>query len=295
MGKVATLLSTLAVPDPHPDLPWHPDQASQIVEEGLSSVTDPLLKNFLVQTLRLYDRYGRSLETDLPRSLIQNDANDYNILVHGGLEGPPKLSLIDFGDMVVSWTCAEAAVTLAYALLGQIPPWKAVQATLGGFSQTRPLSPKEAEFVWPMALMRLGVSIVMAAKQIQEQPENEYLLISQQPIRGLLQHLNALSLEEGIARSRFACGHSSICRKVSLETTLEKQKFFPVMGQALNPDNTLLLPLGIESSTSDWLSGDVEEQSVRIQQAIESSNKSSLLGSMMRFDFATQPLNFSRI
>ena len=246
MGQVATSLSTLAVPDPHPDLPWHPDQASQIVEEGLSLVADPLLKNFLEQALRLYDRYGRPLETDLPRSLIQNDANDYNILVHGGLEGPPKLSLIDFGDMVVSWTCAEAAVTLAYALLGQISPWKAVQATLGGFSQTRPLSPKEAEFVWPMALMRLGVSIVMAANQIQEQPENEYLLISQQPIRELLQHLNALSLEEGIARSRFACGHSPICRKVSLETTLEKQMFFPVMGQALTPDNTLLLPLGIE-------------------------------------------------
>ena len=133
---------------PIQDLSWHPDQASQIVEEGLSLVADPLLKKFLEQALRLYDRYGRPLETDLPSSLIQNDANDYNILVHGGLEGPPKLSLIDFGDMVVSWTCAEAAaVTLAYALLGQISPWKAVQATLG-FSQTRPLSLKEAEFVW---------------------------------------------------------------------------------------------------------------------------------------------------
>ncbi len=43
MGQVATSLSTLAVPDPHPNLPWHPDQASQIVEEGLSLVADPLL------------------------------------------------------------------------------------------------------------------------------------------------------------------------------------------------------------------------------------------------------------
>ncbi|MGA1721625.1 MAG: aminotransferase class III-fold pyridoxal phosphate-dependent enzyme [bacterium] len=278
MGRVATSLSTLAVPDPHPELPWHPNQASQIVEEGLSLVTDPLLKNFLEQALRLYDRYGRPLERDLPRSLIQNDANDYNILVHGGLEGPPELSLIDFGDMVVSWTCAEAAVTLAYTLLGQIAPWKALQATLSGFSQARPLSLQEAEFVWPMALMRLSVSIVMAAKQIQEQPENEYLLISQQPIRELLQRLNALSLEEGIARSRFACGHSPIHRKVSLETILEKQMFFPVMGQALTPDNTLPLPLGIESPTSDWLSGDVEEQSARIQQAIESAQKIFALG-----------------
>ena len=66
------------------------------------------------------------------------------------------------------------------------------------------------------------------------------------------------------------------------------------MGQALNPDNTLLLPLGIESSTSDWLSGDVEEQSARIQQAIESENKIFALGSMMRFDLLP-PLNFSRI
>ena len=133
--------------------------------------------------------------------MIQNDANDYNVLVHGGLEGPAELSLIDFGDMVVSWTCAEAAVTLAYTLLGQISTWKAVQTTLSGFSQARPLSLLESEFVWPMALMRLGVSIVMAAKQIQEWPENKYLLISQQPIRELLQRLNALSLEEGIALS----------------------------------------------------------------------------------------------
>ena len=76
-----------------------------------------------------------------------------------------------------------------------------------------------------MALMRLGVSIVMAAKQIQEQPENEYLLISQQPIRELLQHLNALSLEEGIARSRFACGHSP-SRKVSLKLLWKNKCFF---------------------------------------------------------------------
>ena len=38
------------------------------------------------------------------------------------------------------------------------------------------------------------------------------------------------------------------------------------------------MPLGIESSTSDWLSGDVEEQSARIQQAIESSHKIFALG-----------------
>ena len=130
MGRVATSLSTLAVPDSNPELPWHPDQALQIVEEGLSLVTDPLLKNFLEQALRLYDRYGRPLETDLPRSLIQNDANDYNVLVHGKLEGPPELSLIDFGDMVVSWTCAEAAVTLAYTLLGQIAPVSYTHLTL---------------------------------------------------------------------------------------------------------------------------------------------------------------------
>ena len=278
MGQVAASLSTLAVQDPHPELPWHPDQASEIIEAGIFLVTDPLLKNFLEQALRLYDRYGRPLETDLPRSLIQNDSNDYNVLVHGGLEGLAELSLIDFGDMVVSWTCAEAAVTLAYTLLGQISPWKAVQTTLSGFSQARPLSLQESEFVWPMALMRLGVSIVMAAKQIQEQPENKYLLISQQPIRELLQCLNTLSLEEGVARSRFACGHSCTHRKVSLETVLEKQIFSAVMGQALTPDNTLILPLGIESPSSNWLSGDVEEQSDRIQQAIESANKIFALG-----------------
>ena len=82
-----------------------------------------------MQALLLYDRHGRPLESDLPRSLIQNDSNDYNILVYGGLEEPAELGLIDFGDMVVSWTCAEAAVTLAYALLGGITSWKTMHTT----------------------------------------------------------------------------------------------------------------------------------------------------------------------
>ena len=91
-------------------------------------------------------------------------------------------------------------------------------------------------------------------------------------------YMNTLSLEEGVARSRFACGHSCTHRKVSLETVLEKQMFSAVMGQALTPDNTLILPLGIESPYHNWLSGDVEEQSDRIQQAIESANKIFALG-----------------
>ena len=51
----------------------------------------------------------------LRRSLIYNDANDYNILVSKTPEGRWQITgLIDFGDMVESYLLFEPAAALAY-------------------------------------------------------------------------------------------------------------------------------------------------------------------------------------
>ncbi|MGA1597984.1 MAG: aminotransferase class III-fold pyridoxal phosphate-dependent enzyme [bacterium] len=278
MGQVASALKELDLPDPHPELPWHPEQAFATVQRSTPLISEAFLRESLEHLLAFYQQHGLPRQDDLPRSLIQNDANDYNILISGGLKQPPELGLIDFGDMVVSWTCAEAAVTLAYALLGPGSPWATLQAVLSGFHRSHALSEAEAEFVWPMALMRLGLSTVMAARQIQEQPDNEYLLISQQPIRVFLARLKELRLEEGLARARHACGHPPTRRSFPLRNSLERLGSHPVMGQPLTPDNTLLLPLGVGSPTGEWFRGEVAEQSARVESALRESGKSFALG-----------------
>ena len=73
---------------------------------------------------RLVDYFLLQSETEvflilkyLRKSLIHNDDNDNNILVDCDEERPLKVSgLIDFGDMVYSYTVFELAVALAYAM-----------------------------------------------------------------------------------------------------------------------------------------------------------------------------------
>ena len=61
----------------------------------------------------------------LPKSVIHGDANDYNVIV-GAPAGEARVrrvaGLIDFGDMVHSYTVGGLAVAIAYAILDKVDP-----------------------------------------------------------------------------------------------------------------------------------------------------------------------------
>ncbi len=63
----------------------------------------------------------------LPHSVIQNDANDYNVLASA--DGVRIVSILDFGDSVYSATIGDLAVALAYVMLNKQDP---VAAGSGG-------------------------------------------------------------------------------------------------------------------------------------------------------------------
>jgi Ser/Thr protein kinase RdoA (MazF antagonist) len=67
----------------------------------------------------------RLLRSQLPRSVIHNDANDHNLLVGPPTAAPEERAvtgLLDFGDMVETWTVCELSVAVAYAVFGQADP-----------------------------------------------------------------------------------------------------------------------------------------------------------------------------
>ena len=142
----------------------------------------------------------------LPRAVVHNDANDYNVIVRPSLEGTRLAGLIDFGDVVRSRRAAEVAVAAAYAMLGRADPVEAACLIAGGYAAVTPLGEKECRAILPLVALRLCLSVSVQARQMREQPGNEYLAVSQEPAWTLLDRLARTDWRIAGLRIREACG-----------------------------------------------------------------------------------------
>src|SRR6185503_13860961 len=113
--------------------------------------------------------------TDLRRSVIHGDANDYNVLVDMDV----VVGLIDFGDMVYSWTIGNLAIAIAYVVLGKEDPYGSADDVIDGYTKEFSLHKEEIDVLWKLVRLRLAMSVCLAADQLRQRPENEYLQISQ--------------------------------------------------------------------------------------------------------------------
>ena len=84
--------------------------------------------------------------------------------------------------MIYSYTIAELAIALAYIVLDASDPLGSVQQVFKGYVFESPLNDEELESVWWLMIMRLCMSLCLAAHQ-QRKIENDYLDINQQSIR----------------------------------------------------------------------------------------------------------------
>lgn len=124
---------------------------------------------------------------DLRCSVVHGDANDYNVLV----EGERVVGLIDFGDIVYSYTVGDLAIAVAYVVLGKDDPYAAAAPVIEGYRSEFELQREELEALWPLVRRRLCMSVCIAAHQQAQQPDNEYLGISQRLIEETLPKLLA--------------------------------------------------------------------------------------------------------
>jgi Ser/Thr protein kinase RdoA (MazF antagonist) len=128
----------------------------------------------------------------LPSSVIHGDANDHNVIV----EGEKVVGLIDFGDMIHSFTVGDLAIAIAYVVLDKSDPLACAKDVVAGYMSESTLSDDELDSVWLLTLMRLSMSVCLAAHQQRQKPENEYLDISQRSIRDSLARLLAIDPRE---------------------------------------------------------------------------------------------------
>jgi 4-aminobutyrate aminotransferase-like enzyme/Ser/Thr protein kinase RdoA (MazF antagonist) len=217
VGHIDRALADFDHPAAHRQFHWDLAAALRTIRRSLLMIEDPKWRAFIE---RETDTIERCLKPDgLRRSVIHNDANDHNVIVREpDGEGPnyARVSgIIDFGDLVYSYTVADLAVAIAYAVLDKPNPLGVSAHIVRGYHGSYPLVDPELEELWSLVRLRLCLSAALAAEQHRQRPDDEYLVVSQASIRRTLPRLAEIPARERAAAFRTAGGISSIESTIS--------------------------------------------------------------------------------
>ena len=265
-GAVTKALHEIPAPPPSRKLLWEMHNVEETLEEYMPWIKDKKLLGWVKNSLDLYSRTIEPHESKLRRGWIHNDFNDYNVLVVPKINGSPGLGLIDFGDITHSYLIAEPAVACAYAMLDKPDPLEAAVMLIHRFHQHLPLEEKELEVLFPMIMMRLCLTLTLGEFQQKNDPENEYLGISQMPALELLERLQEVNPRFAHYLFRDACNMEAFPSSNKFQHSFKKADgtFHGLLGKPLNQEKTVILDLSVGSS----LSAKMEDVSLEKQQEI---------------------------
>ncbi|MFM8394508.1 MAG: peptidoglycan DD-metalloendopeptidase family protein, partial [Acidobacteriota bacterium] len=209
-GELDRRLADFDHPAIHRHLVWDLANGLETVERHRELIDDPQARRWVDGVVEWFRRDVVPILPRLRQSAIHNDLNDYNLLVEvtgdTGQRHQRLSGIVDFGDLVWSWTVGDLAILLAYVMLGKDDPLRAAGQVVAGYHRAYPLEEAEVAALYGLTCLRLATSICMAAEQQRRRPDDQYLVISQEPIRRLLPRLERVPDGLATASFRAACG-----------------------------------------------------------------------------------------
>ena len=168
---------------------------------------------------------------DLRKSIIHNDANDWNVLVNNG-----KISgIIDFGDLAYSPLINELAVALTYACYGKENPLEWASIILKSYHNILPIEEKEIQVLYYLIAARLCISVCNSAHSKKENPNNEYASVSEKSAWKMLYRWLSINPIASENRFRSALGLPVKKTKSVDEMLEERHKFIsPILSLSYN-------------------------------------------------------------
>jgi 4-aminobutyrate aminotransferase-like enzyme/Ser/Thr protein kinase RdoA (MazF antagonist) len=181
-------------------------------------------REILIHFLHKFEEHQEEY-SKLRKSIVHNDANDNNILVSENLINPKVTAIIDFGDAIKTQIINDVAITCAYAMMHHHDPLEASLPVVKGYHASFPLEEKELEFLYVLIAMRLVISVTKSAINKIENPENEYLLISEKPAWNLLKKWMQVSEDFAHFSFRNTCGFSAHPKQQKFENWAKVHTF----------------------------------------------------------------------
>lgn len=157
-------------------------------KEYLPEVFDEDARDRIARLFEVYEKNIVPKLSSFRKAVIHGDANEQNFLINPA-DHKKITGLIDFGEMQYGCQINDLAITLAYGLLGENDIKMASKEIISGYEKEFPIEDKERKILYYLMAMRLVTNIIMTSLAAKQQPDNEYILISQGPARALLKRL----------------------------------------------------------------------------------------------------------
>ena len=192
------------------------------IRNKITQISDPHLKKLIHYCLVQYDLKVKPELPDLRRSIIHNDANDWNVLA----DGEKIIGIIDFGDLAYTYTINELAIACTYMAMDSKDPVSAILPLIQGYHQVLPLMEKEISILYYLIAARLGISLTMSFLTKKKDPGNQYVGIHEEMASHLMEQWFAIHPQRAEDCFRQACEWASTGKRETAGFAVKRKKFF---------------------------------------------------------------------
>lgn len=279
-GALDRILADFDHPAAHRLFHWDLKNGVEVINNYIDLIDGPEKRDIVKPWLERFQARIQPRLQGLRTSIIHNDGNDYNVLVEPHGKWQNRVSgVIDFGDMVFTYTVCEVAIACAYAILDKADPLTAAGHIVAGYHQRLPLTGPELDVLYDLIALRLCMSVCHAANQTRLDPTNEYLRISQKPVWALLEKMRHIHPRMGRYFLRQACGLPALPQSDRIIEWLKNSgnDFAAIVDEDLHHENQLVFDLSVGAAQpenagdgtdpvdlSDYLSRQMQQARVNV-------------------------------
>lgn len=190
----------------------------------------------------------------LPKSVVHNDVNNYNILISKDLLSSGVTGIIDFGDAIYTQTINDLAILLAYAIMEVPDPLAAAIDVIKGYHEAYKISENELAHLFTLVAMRLITTVTKTAVRRSKDQASAYHIISEQPAWDVLEKWIQVDSEFANYSFRNACGYEAHPSEQAFLSWAKRQKvvFSDLFPSEQKKEGIQLLDL---KPSSTWIGG----------------------------------------
>ena len=174
-GRVTRALEGFEKPPAARPSMWDLRHTYDVVRSLAPQLPDPAAGEQVLEAARLAQSLVEPHHDLLPVQVIHGDLADNNLVCEVDVDGRPlPVGIIDFGDLMESWTVSELAVACTSVLHHHGAAPASILPAVQAFDDVRRLTDEELEVLWPLVVLRAAVLVVAGQDVVLRDAQNSY-------------------------------------------------------------------------------------------------------------------------